>query len=416
MLSLSEILRKTMDIILAELTLQSAKLSPEFFTRKRNMTFPEIVLFILKSFNTSTHTALRRFFTNDLKKEEKHMSQQALSKARSHFDHSPFEAIFRNSVDMRYSGEHDFALAHGYQVLAIDGSTVALPDVTALLDAFGGLGRNADSPAAKASILYDVPNDFILDAAIDRVGTSERELAVRHIEKLSGICPETPKLIIFDRGYPSAELIKELNQRNIKFLMRVKRKWNLDVDAIDKPEGVVRLAGGTLLRVIRFQLPGGEMETLITDLFELPFDVFPELYFMRWPVETKYDLLKNKLLLENFTGYSKNVILQDFWASMALCNFIAVAKAEASAKIHQERANKDNKYVYVPNQNSLIAILRDHLVAACCSSDRREQERLFAQIEAEIRKSVIPLRPNRSVERNPSPRKVRFHHNKKLPS
>ena len=415
MLILSDILRKTRDIIFAELTLQTAKRRPEFFTRKRNMTFPEIVLFILKGFNTSTHTALRRFFRVDLK-EEKNMSQQALSKARSHFDHSPFEAIFRNSVDMRYCGEHDLALVYGYQVLAVDGSTIALPDVPALLDAFGGLGRNADSPAAKASVLYDIPNDFILDAALDRVGASERELAVRHIEKLRDICPETPKLIIFDRGYPSAELIAELNQRKIKFLMRVRRKWNLDVDAMDAPEGVVCLADGTSLRVVRFQLPSGETETLITDLFELPPDAFPDLYFMRWPIETKYDVLKNKLLLENFTGCSKNVVLQDFWSSMALCNFVAAAKEEAAAEIQQKRANKGNKYVYVPNLNSLIAILRDHLVAACLLSDCREQERQFSIIEAEIRKSVVPLRPNRSVERNKAPRKVRFHHNRKWAS
>lgn len=279
MLSLSDILRITGDIIFAQLTLQTARLRPEFFTRKRNMSFPEILLFILKGFNTNTHTALRRFFRDDLK-EERSMSQQALSKARSHFDHSPFEKVFRNSVNMRYCGEHDITLVHGYQLLAADGSAVALPDVPALLDAFGGLGRNADSPTAKASVLYDVQNDFILDAALDKAGSSERELAVQHLELLSGICPENKKLIIFDRGYPSAELIAELNRRDIRFLMRVRRKWNLDVDAMDRPEGIVQLTNGASLRVVRFELPGGEMETLITDLFELSFDAFPDLYFI----------------------------------------------------------------------------------------------------------------------------------------
>jgi hypothetical protein len=55
-------------------------------------------------------------------------------------------------------------------------------------------------------------------------------------------------------------------------------------------------------------------ETLITDLFELPEECFPKLYFMCWPVETKYDVVKNKLPLENFSGCLKNVILQEFWA------------------------------------------------------------------------------------------------------
>jgi hypothetical protein len=43
------------------------------------------------------------------------MSQQALSKARSHFDHSPFELIFRDLVQQRYCGEHEIHLWHDYQ-------------------------------------------------------------------------------------------------------------------------------------------------------------------------------------------------------------------------------------------------------------------------------------------------------------
>jgi hypothetical protein len=42
-----------------------------------------------------------------------------------------------------------------------------------------------------------------------------------------------------------------------------------------------------MVRVVKFELPGGEVETLITDLFELPEECFPKLYFMRWPIETK---------------------------------------------------------------------------------------------------------------------------------
>jgi hypothetical protein len=41
-----------------------------------------------------------------------------------------------------------------------------------------------------------------------------------------------------------------------------------------------------MVRVVKFELPGGEVETLITDLFELWEECFPKLYFMHWPVET----------------------------------------------------------------------------------------------------------------------------------
>ncbi len=42
-------------------------------------------------------------------------------------------------------------------------------------------------------------------------------------------------------------------------------------------------------------LPSGEIETLITNFFDLNESDFKALYFKRWSVEVKYDIVKNKL-------------------------------------------------------------------------------------------------------------------------
>ena len=55
------------------------------------------------------------------------MNQQALSKARSHFEHSPFEKMFRATVEMRYCREHKIAALYGCQLLAVDGSGPVCP-------------------------------------------------------------------------------------------------------------------------------------------------------------------------------------------------------------------------------------------------------------------------------------------------
>jgi len=174
------------DILSQTFILEAARFKPTFFTRERKMTFSEIALFILSGFKTNTQAALNRFFHDSLKKGNT-MSQQAFSKARSHFDHSPFEYFFRDQVRRRFCGEHEIRLLHDFQIFAIDGSDIALPDMPNLLEAFGGTGRNASSPTAKISLLYDVMNDFIVDAAINRVGHSERDFASGHIEKLRDI-------------------------------------------------------------------------------------------------------------------------------------------------------------------------------------------------------------------------------------
>jgi hypothetical protein len=414
MLTLSDATKRLQKTLSEPSTLETARTKTSFFTRVRKMTFQGIVLFMLSGFNTNTQIALNRFFKKALDQEET-MSQQAFSKARSHFNHSPFELLFRDLIQLRYCGEHEICLLHGYQILAVDGSDIALPKMPGLIEAFGGTGRNADSPTAKISLLYDVLNDFVVDAVIGKAGASERGFALGHMEKLRDICPSVKKILIFDRGYPSAALIRELNAQELRFLMRVKNKWNRDVDETTAADSLVEVDGMTM-RVVKFQLPSGDTETLITNLFELGVEEFPVLYFKRWPIETKYDVMKNKFALENFTGYSENAILQNFWAVMYLANLAAVAKEEANAIAQKERAEKNNKYTYAPNMNQVIASLKDYLVKACLAESEDERERYVKIILTEIKKAVVPIRPNRSVNRPSNPRKAKYHHNRKIPA
>lgn len=378
------------------------------------MCFPELVFFLLNKVNTSTRTALRNFFKRVVEKDMR-MSQQALSKARSHFDHSPFEGLFRVINDMRFSGEHEVRRWNGYQVLAVDGSDLTLPNIPALLESFGGSGRNADCPMASSSVLLDILNDFVIDASLNPYGTSERQMAAAHIDVLQRQCPTGNKLLIFDRGYPSLAMIQLLEQNNLNFLMRVRAKWNLDVDKAVGSDNCVLLSHGTRIRVIKLALPSGETETLITNLWQIDSDQFEALYFLRWPVETKFDIAKNKLSLENFSGTSENAIRQDFWVSILLTNIVSVAKDEADVLVQHQRKEKHNLHTYLPNTSDLVESLKDEFVHACLDPSPRKRSKRVAAVIDEIAYSVVPIRPGRSLPRR-SPRKAKFHHNAKAHS
>lgn len=393
-------------------TLEQARKKDTYFTRNRKMNFEKAVYFLLNMLNESTQVALNRFFKN-IGDEETHMSQQAFSKARSHFDHSPFEKMFRRIVEMQYSGEYELNHWNGWNILAIDGTGIALPNTQELRDIFGTSGAKSDSATARGSILYDVLNDRILDAAIGKYKRSEREFAKDHIKQLTKIGDLEHTLIIFDRGYPSLDLIHSLNQSGLHFLMRVRRKWKRDVDAAVQPDSLVKLDENTTVRVVKFILPSGEQETLITNLFEFSAEVFPSLYFFRWPVESKFDVVKNKLQLENFSGRTENAILQDFWACMHLSNIAAVAKDEADELVQEQRAKKDNKYVYTPNMNQLIGSLKDAYIDAVFMRLNRKRIKYMNAVIAQIARAIIPIRPGRSIPRPLSPRKSKFHHNHK---
>jgi hypothetical protein len=410
---LREALEKINRIRHAKAVLNKARIKNTFFTRERKMTFPEILLLILGKINTSTQTALNRYLKTYSERAQR-MSQQAFSKARSHFDHTPFETMFREEIEEQYGGSYYQEQWKGFHIFAIDGSDIALPDVPELKKTFGGSGRGAGSPTAKASVLYDVLNDLVFDASLDRAGSSERELAIKHIERYRRICPENKAIMVFDRGYPSKELIKALESASVNFLMRVREKWNCAVDEAGGRDRIIRLEGTGKLRVIRCGIKEGAEEVLITNLYNLPYRVFKRLYHMRWPAETKYDALKNKLALENFSGYTENVILQDFWATLALCNMCATARNEANERVRKERKGIKTKYEYVPNVNQVVGSLKDILIRFIVSPSEKEKDELLKRMSDEILHALVPVRPNRSVPRPANPRKSKFHHNRKL--
>lgn len=368
---------------------------------------------MLSGRKSATQAALDEYFK--LAGDEIHMSQQAYSKARNNFNHSPFRKAFYVTRDEDYADDSDLGRFHGYKIFAVDGSLIPLPNIPALRREFGAIGAGATSPTARASIAYDVINDQIVDADITPLSTDERTLALQHLDALKGIIQMEDSLFIYDRGYASKTLIRKIAGADIGayFLMRVRRKFNLDVDAAPLGSSIVKLADDLQVRVVKFVLPSGETEMLITNLFDLDEGLFQELYFKRWPVEIKYDIVKNKLELPNFTGWSSNVIRQDFWISMLLANVAATAKAEADVKIKEERAGKNNKYEYQANVNTVIASLRSRFADAVFDENPITRSRKVNLIIAEVAKSVVPIRPGRDVPRKTTNRKVKYHHNKK---
>jgi hypothetical protein len=140
---------------------------------------------------------------------------------------------------------------------------------------------------------------------------------------------------------------------------------------------------------------------------------FKRLYFLRWPVETKYDIVKNKIALENFSGSTVNTIYQDVYVSFYMANIIATAKAEADRKISQERSSKNNKYQYQANVNDIIGSFKDRFILACIN-DKYSGSDTLTDVLNEIVRSVVPIRPDRSIIRPITTRKMKFYHNRKL--
>ena len=141
------------------------------------------------------------------------------------------------------------------------------------------------------------------------------------------------------------------------------------------------------LRVVRFQLPGGTFENLITNLPDLEFslDDFRDLYHMRWDEETAYRDLKYPLCLKAFHSKKYEYTVQEVWARAVLHNFCM------EITIHVKIPRKNTKHVYQANYSESIKICRDFL--------RIHDGITVLDVEGLIAQNTEPVRPGRTYAR-----------------
>ena len=101
------------------------------------------------------------------------------------------------------------------------------------------------------------------------------------------------------------------------------------------------------VRVIAVKLDTGATEYLATNIFDenITSSMFRELYFLRWPCETKYYELKVISLLEEFSSATPNSIMQEFYISLLITNLSSLVKANNQTEKIKETKRKES---YVP--------------------------------------------------------------------
>lgn len=209
--------------------------------------------------------------------------------------------------------------------------------------------------------------------------------------------------------------IFEHQQREIHFVMRAKVGWNNVVKTFVKSELQSQQVNimiadnepikGKLynyktklsIRLVRVMLSSGELEVLITSLLdeiEYPNSVFMPLYFKRLGIETRYDVLKNSLRIENFLGLSEIVIQQDFFITLLIANMEALLREEVNQVVKVKYPFR--KYEYQVNISACIHLLRDRMVDLLLGNKPQEILDYLAKIFAQ---NIKPMRPNRSFIR-----------------
>jgi len=147
-------------------------------------------------------------------------------------------------------------------------------------------------------------------------------------------------------------------------------------------------------------LDDGEIEVLATSVLDkniLKTEDFKELYFKRWKIETYYEIMKNRLSLENFTGTSALAIKQDFHATMFISNMEALVTYDLNEELKNED-NKNNKYEQKVNKSVSFNSIKNYAFELLYFPDKDIDE-ILDKIYQQLRSNKIAIRPNRKYAR-----------------
>ena len=186
-------------------------------------------------------------------------------------------------------------------VLAIDKSTVALPESEELYKKFGAHNgsRGLGSISVEICCLFSVFCRIPIAVVFGKSSTSEHLLIPRllkHVKKLS--------LLLIDNGFYSCTLFKSLIEREINFIIPTASNYVFKL--------TLKLANGDYLssaydrktkthipvRVIFVYRKGFRRKRLVSSLLDpqkYPASEIADLYHLRWDIETFYNEFKNTM-------------------------------------------------------------------------------------------------------------------------
>lgn len=344
------------------------------FVRRSALLMEKMVKFLLYSPKTSLSNKLEQLRENLPDLDFPSVSKQALSKARYGIRYELFQEFFEHSANFYYEHIMERKLWNDrYHIFAIDGSTHEVPSSKSTFKEFGKQSdqKNPDLywSMALASVLYDVLEDVIVDAAIEKQFYSEREMSLRHLARLFDLGLENDSIVIFDRGYYSAEIYQEWVTARCKVLMRLKkpnRLCSLDgddvLDHVNAPDGTK-----IDCRVIKYTLSSGEIEYLIT------------------------------------------AVRQDFYIVMLQANLASLIKHQAD-EIISSSAKSESKYIYAANRIFIIGKVCRNLLRWITIQISQSQ---LDEIVLEASKKRSQVRPGRSCKRKRRTRARKHYNNRK---
>jgi hypothetical protein len=390
------------------------------FTRERVLTWPTVIVVMLRGQKVSLQTAVNKFFSavGDVWRV---VTASAYRQARQKVQPEVFvhlNAVMCEEYYARYGADQEVVLWHGQRVLGVDGSYLNLPDTEETRREFSvqtNQHPGGEQVQALASVLYDLRNAVGLSAALGPKQAEKNLLFTTHLA-----ATQAGDVLVCDRAYADYSVMATVVARQCHFVIRFPRQSFTTVNAFWAAlaqERVVTLAVTskarayvaeqqlpTTLRVrlVKVVLASGEVEVLGTDLLDAqtyPAAEFKAVYGWRWQHETYHDRIKNIFEVERFSGKSAQAIKQDFYGVIFLATLESILSKPAQAVLTAQGVARECRYAPQVNRVVSYVTVLEHIVQLLGDA-RRSPAATLAAIERLLLTTPTRQRPGRQVKRH----------------
>lgn len=392
--------------------------------RRRKMPIEDLVYSMINRKGLTLKLELRNYMK--ITHPEVEISKPGYLKQRMKLNPEALKVLYQSHNKNFYQdAEVEPYTYKGYLVLAADGSDINIPTTAETVEKYGSASVRGGKACAQIGFgcIYDVLNRFILDSSINKVKFDEMRVAQEQLSNIKDtIGDRYPYMVIMDRGYPSTPAFLKFIDDGIYFVARLKssdykaeqkalKSNDEDVEIaltksrrrnyIGKKEEAIMMSRDLFsLRMVKVNFDNDTSEILATNLPRetFPEECFAEIYHMRWGIETAYEVLKDRLKIENFTGIKPTLIEQDINSTIYVSNLAEDIICDIEEE-DKEHLKNDYKHTMQINRNLSIGLLKSDLIYILIETDENRKSELLQALYDEIRVNVVPIRPDRHYHR-----------------
>lgn len=402
------------------------------FTRNRKLPFEKVISSVLALEGRSLNNELLYQFGCSIETP----TSSAFVQQRNKISFKAFEALFHDFT--MKSMENNILLFKGYRLLAVDGSDIQIASNPADTDSVIQTKKDCKPyNSVHLDAMYDLLSNVYTDALVCKVRKMNEQGAL--VDMVDRADDKYPAIVIADRGYESYNVLAHIQEKNWKFLIRVKDLGSRNsgiLGGFDLPDEDVfdveadlnltykqtneakellkdknhyrRLKSNRRFdylpkknkkheplrmynlkfRIVRFKLTEDSYEVILTNLDKTVFPptVIKELYNKRWGIETSFRKLKYTVGLLYFHSKKVEFVFQEIYARLIMYNYFELIISKSVIQ------RKKRKYAYIINFSVAAHICREFFLERIPPDD----------IEALISRHLTPVRPDRSRPRKMS--------------